>query len=182
MILSILNSDMDARRKCAAVILELRGGAEEFARSLPPQAIMNGGVINGVNVDPMTYLMHSLAERYSQLGEEACLSAMTELMSFFRNGTERIDSLITRFDIIRNRANQEGQLAMSIQGLTWILLRACQVNDTQLMTLLQPYNGFVPADAARRRLRLDFLVPARKLERPTLLFRRSCCCCCCCCC
>ena len=68
MVWSILNSDLDARRKCAAVILELRGGAEELVRGLPPQAIMAGGVVNGVAVDPMTYVLHALSERFPHLG------------------------------------------------------------------------------------------------------------------
>ena len=63
-------TDLDARRKTAAVILQLRGGAQELVRSLPPQAIIAGGVINGTAVDPMTFLMHALSERYAQLGEE----------------------------------------------------------------------------------------------------------------
>ena len=37
MIWSIL-TDLDSRRKCAAVILQLRGGAQELARQMPPQA------------------------------------------------------------------------------------------------------------------------------------------------
>ncbi|CAE8605145.1 unnamed protein product [Polarella glacialis] len=141
-------TDMDAARKAAAVILQLRGGAEELARGLPPQAIVAGGLINGVQADPMTFLMHSLSERYAQLGEETRLAAITELMTFQRNGHERIDDLITRFDIIRQRANDQGQMALSVQGLTWILLRACQVNDTQLMQLLAPMQGLFPGTEA----------------------------------
>ena len=97
----------------------------------------------------MTFLMHSLSERFAQLGEETRLAGITELMNFTRNGQERIDDLITRFDTIRTRADQQGQLAISIQGLAWIILRACQVNDMQLMTLLQPFWGLFPADAAQ---------------------------------
>ena len=111
-------TDLDARRKAAAVILQLRGGAAELVESPPPQAIIAGGAINGVNVDPMTFLMHALSERYAQLGEETRLSAITELMHFTRHGRERIDDLITRFDRIRQRANQEGQMTMSVQGLS----------------------------------------------------------------
>ena len=33
---------------------------------------------------------------------------------------------------------------MSIQGLVWLLLRACAVDDTQLMQLLVPTNGLFP--------------------------------------
>ena len=137
MIWSIL-TDLDSRRKCAAVILQLRGGAQELARQMPPQAIIAGGLINGVQVDSMTFLMHKLTESYSQLGEETRLAALTELMNFERDGREPIDQLITRFDIVRQRANQQGQMTVSVQGLVWILLKACRVNDTQLMQLLQP--------------------------------------------
>ena len=62
---SFLKSDLDARRKGAAVILELRGGAEELVRGFPPQAIMVGGQVNGLAVDSMTFLMHALSERFS---------------------------------------------------------------------------------------------------------------------
>jgi hypothetical protein len=55
MIWSILNSDLDSRRKCAAVILQLKGGAQELVRGLPPQAILAGGLINGVAVDPILF-------------------------------------------------------------------------------------------------------------------------------
>ena len=144
MIWSIL-TDLDSRRKCAAVILQLRGGAQELARQMPPQAIIHGGIINGTAVDAMTFLMHKLTESYSQLGEETRLSALTDLMSFDRNGREPIDQLIIRFDTVRQRANQEGQLTLSVQGLVWILLKACRINDQQLMTLLQPFGGLFPS-------------------------------------
>ena len=64
---------------------------------MPPQAIIAGGLINGV----MTFLKHKLTESYSQLGEETRLSALTELMNFERDGREPIDQLITQFDIVR---------------------------------------------------------------------------------
>ena len=84
--------------------------AREFVGEWPPQILIQGGLINGMQAPPMTFLMHSLSERYSQLGEETRLSAITDLMNFSRNGQERIDALITRFDIIRQRANQEGNM------------------------------------------------------------------------
>ena len=139
-------TDLDQRRKAAAVILQLRGGAQELVRSLPPMTIINGGMINGNPTDPMTFVMHALSERYARLGEETRLAALTELMQFTRRGREGIDALIARFDIVRQRANDEGQITMSVQGLAWILLRACQVNDQQLMTVLQPTTGLFPSN------------------------------------
>ena len=63
----------------------------------------------------MTFLMHALFERYAQLGEETRLAAMTELMTLSRHGQERIDDLLTRFDTIRQRANDQGQMMLNVQ-------------------------------------------------------------------
>eukprot|EP00969_Alexandrium_andersonii_P107506 4742497-Alexandrium_andersonii.AAC.1 len=71
------------------------------------------------------------------------------LMTFTRQSNERIDDLITRFDVLKQRANDQGQLALSVEGLVWLLLRACQVSDHQLMTLLQPFGGRFPNTPAQ---------------------------------
>ena len=107
------------------------------------------GLVNGNPATPMTFLMHSLAERWGQLGEEERTSAVMELMNFSRRGNERIDDLLTRFDILRNRAQQAGQLAMGYEALSFLLLRACGVTDTQLQMLLQHYNMAYPNAAVQ---------------------------------
>ena len=73
-------------------MLSLRGAAKELSRQIPPQVIVQGGVINGTQVDPLTYLMHSLQERFGNLGEEVRIQAVTELMTFQRKHHEPIDS------------------------------------------------------------------------------------------
>ena len=88
MIWSIHNSDMDARRKAAAVVMRLTGGARELIRDLPPQTLMQGGLVEGQLVDPMTYIMHTLAERYGRLGEEVRLEAISNLMISGDSGTK----------------------------------------------------------------------------------------------
>ena len=76
---------------------------------MPPQAIIAGGLINGVQVDSMTFLMHKLTESYSQLGEETRLSALTELLNFECDGREPIDQLITRFASSGNEQTNIGR-------------------------------------------------------------------------
>ena len=65
-------------------------------------------------------------------------------MTFHRQGNERIDDLLTRFDIIRTRAQQAGQLAIGYEGLSFLLLRAAGVSQQQLMMILQHYNMAYP--------------------------------------
>ena len=77
---------------------------------------MNGGVINGQQLDPVTFLLTSLHNRFSALEEESRLQAMTEMLAFQRRQGEHINSLLARYDTVRQRAAVEGQFTMSIEG------------------------------------------------------------------
>eukprot|EP00439_Symbiodinium_sp_Y106_P053403 s1276_g7.t1 len=136
----------DPSRKAALLTMSLKGTAYEFCRTIPPMTLVHGGAINGHHVDPLTYIMHALAERFADLGEELRLTSITDLFNFGRQGNERIDELITRFDLIRQRSYDLGQLTMSVTGLAYILLKACEVSDTQLIQLLAPLQGRFPND------------------------------------
>ena len=114
---AILNNDIEPPRQAAAVLMEPRGSAQEFAREIPPQIILQGGMVGGVMVDPLTYVVTHLAERFAVLGDESRISAMTELMMFQRRQNETIDALLSRLDLVRTRAQdlwararQEGEL------------------------------------------------------------------------
>ena len=63
------------------------------------------------------------------------MKAVVELIGFHRQGRERIDGLLTRFDIVHHGANADGELRINAHGLAWILLGACQCNDQQLMQI-----------------------------------------------
>ena len=129
MIWIVANSDMNEFRQAAFVASRLTGTAREYVDEWPPQILIQGGIINGNPVPPMTYLMHSLAERWGQLGEEERTQAVQQLLNFNRRQNERIDDLLTRFDIVRHRAQQTGQLAIGFEGLSFLLLRAVGVNE-----------------------------------------------------
>ena len=122
-------SEWDGGRKAAALLSVLTGNARELARTIPPAVILNGGVINGQAVDSVTFIMHSLAQRYARLGEEQRLEAIQGLLSFDRHSGERIDALLQRFDGARIKAQEHGNLVLSPQGLSWLLLRAVGVSE-----------------------------------------------------
>eukprot|EP00974_Lingulodinium_polyedra_P053982 5191197-Lingulodinium_polyedra.AAC.1 len=60
--------------------------------------MMNGGLLNGVQVDPVTYLLGSLHGRFSALEEEGGLTRMLELLAFSRRPGENINGLLARYD------------------------------------------------------------------------------------
>ena len=72
------------------------------------------------------------------------IGTMADLLNFHRGNNESIDELLSRFDLTRMRAQAHGQMALFLQGLSFVLLRSVGVDDTQLLQLLQPFNGQCP--------------------------------------
>ena len=122
--------------------MELR---RDLVNDIPAEALVHGALVNGVQADPMTYIMHELAERFGRLSEEMRLESISNLMTFDRQPHENIDQLLTRFDTVCHRAIQDGEMQMPVQALTWLLLRACQVSVNQMVTLLQQLAGLYPS-------------------------------------
>ena len=144
-----ITSDMDASRKAASVVSVLQGSGRDFARNLPPMTLIQGGRTKRVDTDPLTYLMYQLSARFARLGEEVRIGSIGELMTFARQPHEWIDLLLQRFESLRIRAQEQGGLALSVPGISWLLIRAIGVTEAQLMTLLTPFQGTLPANEAR---------------------------------
>ena len=139
-----IGSEMDPRRKAAHVVRALGGSAKEYALRLPPNIFTAGGVIGGRNVDPMSSLMHMLAQHFAPLNEEVQMAASTELERFRRQPRERVDALLTRFESIRDRAASHGNLVLTPALAATKLVEAVGVDSTQLWDLLRPTNGVWP--------------------------------------
>ena len=69
---------------------------------------------------------------------------MTEFMHFNRMRGEGTEDLLMRFEQIRERAQATGEIAMSIPGLTWMLLRAVGVSEQEVVDLFRPFNDTWP--------------------------------------
>ena len=76
-------------------------------------------------------LLEALGQRFAPLEAELTARAMQDLMNFHRNNGEGIDQLLIRFDMIRNRAVHRGGMAMTHQGLGWLLMRAIGLSVDQ---------------------------------------------------
>ena len=135
---------MNAPQQCAAIILQLGGAARELARSLTPNEVFNGGIVNGVLVDPVTYLLHGLQQRFAPLDEESRLRATQDLLSFQRRHNETVDTLLRRFELTSQRAGAAGRGHMPVETASLLLLRACGVSAEQFQTLTQPFGLRLP--------------------------------------
>ena len=97
----IMLTDLQPHEQCAAIIMRLGGGAREMARMITPQEMMNGGILNGVAVDAVTYLIGTLHAKFSVLEEERRLTAMTEMLAFAREPGENISAVLARYEVVR---------------------------------------------------------------------------------
>ena len=139
-------TDLAPYQQVAAVILRLSGAAKDLARTLTPNEILNGGISpSGVQLDPLSYLVVGLHARFAPPGEETRLQAMTDFLSFGRRNGEGINQVLTRYEIVRQRARAEGFFVISTEGCALQLRRACGVSTNQMMQLLQPFNTNPPA-------------------------------------
>eukprot|EP00975_Prorocentrum_lima_P048430 10128829-Prorocentrum_lima.AAC.1 len=68
--LNVTSARLMPNQQAAAIQLALRGVARELALTIPPAAVTNGAVINGVHTDPVTYLLYVLASRFEALEDE----------------------------------------------------------------------------------------------------------------
>ncbi|MCP3883759.1 MAG: hypothetical protein GY701_35935, partial [Sulfitobacter sp.] len=103
----------------------------------------------GVMVDPVTYLLTALHLRYSPWEEESRITTMSEMLAFSRLPGEGINSLLARYETVRQRAAIEGQFVMSVEGCSLQILRACGIGPQHLPLLLQPFMGQLPRTDAQ---------------------------------
>ena len=61
------------------------------------------------------------------------------------------ETALSRYELVRGRARDEGNFVMSVEGAALQLLRAYQISPAQLMTLLQPLNNNLPTTEAEFR-------------------------------
>ncbi len=107
----VMPTDLQPYQQCAAIVTRLEGAARETARTISPQEILTGGIRSGLQLDPVTYLLASLQERFAAVGEEARLACATEMLAFSRRPGESINTLLARFEIACQRAVPQALLS-----------------------------------------------------------------------
>ena len=93
-------TDLNVRQQAAAICMALRGGAQQMIRQISPQELQHGGIIGGVQLDPVSYILTVLAIRFAQLDDKSRLQSMTELWAFDKHPGEDINSLLARYDVV----------------------------------------------------------------------------------
>ena len=75
---------------------------------IPSHSIDYGVEINGVRIDPVTYLMFILMDKFEHFEDERQLDQETRLIDFIAHAGERIAATLARFEMARFDAQQIG--------------------------------------------------------------------------
>ena len=141
----VMLTDLLPHQQAAAILMRLTGAARELTRTMTGDEILNGAMYEGGWHDPVGYILAGLRARFGQLDEETRLAAMTEMLAFIRHPNENINQLLDRFQLVRQRAEVEGNYVESVEGCALTLLRCCHVNPQQFLQYLEPFGGRLPA-------------------------------------
>ena len=81
----LMLTELQPAQQAAAIVVRLGGVARELVR------------VNGAQVDPITYIVTGLQQRFAMLDDEPLLAAMTQLLACFRRQGEIIKSRLRTF-------------------------------------------------------------------------------------
>ena len=147
-------TDLDEERQAPSIVLQLGGTAKSLARELDIHTLQHGMAIyqgNGQGPQPMSgvgVLLRGLSRKFAPLGVEVTVKAIAEYMYIHRLNNEGIDNFLTRFDLLRTRANLQG-FQMNPVATSWFLLTAMGAPPSAWPQILQHRNGQLPNDEAQ---------------------------------
>ena len=166
-------TELEPNRHGPIAALQVQGSAKELIRELTPQQLQHGDIdpVTGQQLTVLMLLVIVLARRYAPLEAENTTKSIAEFLSFRRQPGETIDSLLVRFDILRNRAQNRAGFAVNLTGLTWLLLQSLGLGVEAWDRLLAPLGGQMPQNDAEfgalcERIRRLFHLKDGRMQHP----------------
>ena len=100
-------TEVPERAMAATVAQRVGGVAKVLVREIPTDHLMNGRPCNGYNAPPvsgMQIIVTALERRYGAQETETSVASVIDLWTFRRLPRETIDDAMTRFEVIKARA------------------------------------------------------------------------------
>ena len=144
-----LATDVSEGQQAAAVILRLQGTARELCSEFDPAEAQFGrdiddGMGGSRRINGLSALLRGLARQFAPLDGEGLVRSIAELMSFRVNPGEDIDSVLSRFQLLRSRAVNDAGMDPGPTGYAWMLMTGLQIPPDEWNALLQPLQGRLP--------------------------------------
>jgi hypothetical protein len=139
----------------SAIALGLGGDARNYARELDDDLLVKGrpggaDPLTGITVMIPGYLclLESLRNKFAMLPQEQMIQSITHFLQFTRQQGESTDQAISRYEILRYRAETLGKIQLNEVALSWLLLTALRVPVSSWSILLYPFTGNLPTTPA----------------------------------
>ena len=158
-------TEVPPHAQAGIIVSRLHGTAKLVTNQLTPQQLTQGGMHNGLHLDPVTFLITQLQERFGLQEEEARLQAMMEMMSFHRKPGENTATFLMRYDLAREKAAVEGGYALNVETSAATLLNMLgPFSKERIQLLLRPTNYSLPRTEAEFRAMIDHIKQLARLE------------------
>eukprot|EP00971_Amphidinium_carterae_P128406 2543630-Amphidinium_carterae.1 len=137
-------TELKEEQRALAVVLRLGGMARHLAREVDTSILVNGDFVEGKHLSGLEILLKGLEKRFAPLQVEEGTKSIAALFTFRRQGHETIDQALARWDVLRQRAKEQGQCELSSAGYAWQLLQGLQVPPVMWSQLLARFDGVLP--------------------------------------
>jgi hypothetical protein len=125
-----------------AVAQRLGGTCRDLVRGIDPGLLRNGRTnVAGDQESGLEVLIAGLVRRHGQYAVETSTTAIIELLRFDRKFKENIVESLSRFETLRQAANNMAGFTLPVPVLTWMLLEAVSVPRPMWPLILTPYGG-----------------------------------------
>ena len=146
-----VGTDVEDVKQGPVCAMRIGGSAKEMIRELDLNILANGMLVAGDNgqmqqITGLEALIRALSRHYAPLEQELEIHVISELLQFQRHVGEDTDSVINRFNLIRQRALDGAGFDMSWVGFAFLLLTVLGIHKSQWPLLLAPTQGALPRD------------------------------------
>ena len=153
-----MSTDIDEIRKGPQIELCLGGVARDLVREIPVDVKTNGFTLpNGERRTGAWVILQALSAQFMPLEEESNLRALADLHGFCRLPGESVDTVLTRFEVIVQRARTRANVPLQNQHAAWMLLLALRIPTEYWVHLLTPFRGALPTTDQEYRQFLEYV-------------------------
>ena len=155
-------TDVDADKQGPCAALRVGGSAKELVRELDVNVLANGMFLqdangNLVQTGGLECLIRAISRRYAPLEQELEIHVISEILQFKRSPGEDTDGVVSRFEIVRERAHAGAGFDMSWVGFSFLLLTVLGISKAQWPLLLAPTQSALPRTQAEYNLFINYI-------------------------
>ena len=142
-------TDIDEDKKGPCAAQRVGGSARELVRELDVDILANGMLLANaqgipVQTSGLECLIRAISRRYAPLEQELEIHCISEILMFKRAPGEDTDGVVSRFEIVRERALAGAGFDMSWIGFSFLLLTVLGISKAQWPLLLAPTQSALP--------------------------------------